>query len=217
MGTLVQTFSLLIHARVYHHHKPARDPFPSYLDPSLHSDFNPKGHPMDPISSDTFYGILSGASDASSNNTLPLRPPLHSLPQGLSFSTSSANLSRQPSLTADIKIKTKGKKRKFSNADFDQLLCTTIEVNPFAASRNSIGEAWKEVTRKAQVAGYCLGRDADIYKNRVGTLVDWYEISHSSSFSLRNANIYLGGEGVKVSLFADAPGRGSPHWFCVTL
>ena len=196
------------------------DPFPSYLDPSLHSDFNSGGHPMDPISPNTSYGIPSGASGASgtsSNNTLPLCPPLRSLPQGLSSGTSSANPLRQPSLTAGIKIKTKGKKREFSNANFDQLFCTTIEVNPFAASRNSIGEAWKEVTRKAQITGYCLGRDADTCKNHVGTLVDWCEVSPSSSFSSRNANIYLGGEGVKASLFADAPGRGSPRWLCVTL
>ena len=104
------------------------DPFPSYLDPSLHSDFNPGGHPMDPISPNTFYGIPSGASGASGNNTLPLRPPLCSLPQGLSSGTSSANPSRQPSPTVGIKIKAKGKKREFSNADLDQLLRATIEV-----------------------------------------------------------------------------------------
>ena len=126
------------------------DPFPSYLDPSLHSDFNPGGPPMDPISPDTFYGIPSGASSASCNNTLPLHPPLCSLPQGFSSGTSSANPSRPPSPTVGIKIKAKGKKREFSNTDLDQLLHTTIEVNPFTAPRNLIGEAWKEVTRKAQ-------------------------------------------------------------------
>ena len=148
------------------------DPFPSYLDPSLHSDFNPGGHPMDPISPDTFYGIPSGASSASGNNMLPLCPPLCSLPQGLSSGLSSVNPLHPPSPTTGIKIKAKGKKHEFSNANLDQLLCMTIEVNPFTVPRNLIGEAWKEVTRKAHAARYCLGHDADTCKNCVGTLVD---------------------------------------------
>ena len=155
------------------------DPFSSYLNPSLHSDFNPGGHPMDPISPNTFYGIPSGTSGASGNNTLPLHPPLRSLPQGLSSGPSSANPSRPPSPTVGIKIKAKGKKCKFSNTDLDQLLRMTIEVNPFIAPRNSIGDAWKEVTWKAQAGGYCLGHDADTCKNHVGTLVDWCEVSPS--------------------------------------
>ena len=163
------------------------DPFPSYLNPSFHSDFNPGGHPRVHISPDTFYGIPSGTSSASGNNMLPLRPPLCSLPQGLSSGPSSANPSCPPSPTAGINIKAKGKKRKFSNANLDQLFHTTIEVNPFAVPRNSIGEAWKEVTRKAKAVGYCLGRDANTCKNCVGTLVEWCEVSPSSSFSSRNA------------------------------
>ena len=57
----------------------------------------------------------------------------------------------------------KGRKHKeFTAADLDNLLCATIKVNPFSAPRNSIGEAWKEVTQKTQAAGFCLGHDCNI-------------------------------------------------------
>ena len=55
--------------------------------------------------------------------------------------------------------------------DLNQLLHVTIEVNQYAAPRNSIGEAWKEVVQKAQAARYCLGCDVDTCKNHIGMLM----------------------------------------------
>ena len=91
--------------------------------------------------------------------------------KGCPDSGSSADPSRPPSPTLEVK---KGKKREdFTLKDVDQLLRATIEVNPYAALRNSIGEAWKDVVQKAQAAGYRLGRDVDTCKNHIGLLLGW--------------------------------------------
>src|SRR6266481_2745305 len=104
------------------------DPFPSYLlDPSLH---NAPNQPRMPIPPDQFYGTPHFIPIDKS-----LRPPLHSLTQGFSSGTSSADASCLPSPTNRPGIKTGlkavGKARKheeFSITNLDQLLCATIEV-----------------------------------------------------------------------------------------
>src|SRR6266481_6308187 len=165
-----------------------------------------------PIPPDQFYGTPCFIPGDKS-----LCPPLCSLTQGFSSSTSSANTSHLPSPThcPGIKtgIKAVGKARKheeFSIANLDQLLHATIKVNPYSAPRNSIGEAWKEGTQKAQEAGYCLGHNTDTCKNHVTLLLAWCEVSpmHYLCFS-RTTNTYLlGGQGTEASLCADAPVRG---------
>jgi len=201
-------------------------PFPSYLDPSL-SDFNSGSHPMNPIPPDSFYGTPSGTFNTSGNNASSLRPPLRSLPQGVSSGASSADPSRPPSPTLGVNNKGdglgKGRRRvEFTAADLDQLLRVTIEVNPYATPRNSIGEAWKEVTQKAQAAGYCLGRDVDTCKNRITSLLAWCEVSPVFFFcqGLLASNIFtfnLGGEGEEGSFRPDPPVRGRSGRFCVPL
>ena len=119
-------------------------PFPSsidlsLIDPSLIS-------PVMPIPPEVFYGTppgTSGSIPSSGNNSL--RPPLHELQRS---SRSLADPSRPPSPALEAK---KGKKREeFTLKDVDQLLHMTIEVNLYAAPRNSIGEAWKDVVRKSE-------------------------------------------------------------------
>ena len=131
---------------------------------------------------------------------------------------SSADQSRLPSPALEAK---KGKKHEeFTLKDVDQLLRATIEVNPYAAPRNSIGEAWKDVVQKAQTAGYCLGHDVDTCKNRVGLLLGWCEVHRMRLLFLSDTNIhalYLGREGEEASLLTRSPGRGRPGGFCVTL
>ena len=161
------------------HHVPPTmtepDPFPSYLDPLLNPLNNPiLSHPFMPISPDSFYGT--------STSNKSLHPPLCTLPQAASSGTSSTNLSRPPTLNLSTQKPIqagKGRRREeFTAADLDNLLCTTIEVNPFSASWKSIGEAWKEVTQKTQAAGFCLGHHADMCKNCVASLLAWCEVSH---------------------------------------
>ncbi len=194
------------------------DPFPSYLDPSLH---NAPSQPRMPIPPDQFYGTLCFMPGDKS-----LCPPLCSLTQGLLSGTSSANASHLPSPTNRPGIKTGlkavGKARKheeFSIADLNQLLRATIEVNPYSAPRNSIGEAWKEVTQKAQEAGYCLGRNTDTCKKHVASLLAWCEVSPMCHLCFsRTTNTYLlGGQGAEASLCADMPVRGQPGHVCIAL
>src|SRR6266481_589595 len=115
------------------------DLFPSYLDPLLNPLNNPiLSQPFMPISLDSFYGT-------STANKL-LHPPLCTLPQATSSGTSSANLLHPPTPNLSTQkpiLAGKGRRSKeFTAADLDNLLCATIEVNPFSASRKSIGEAW---------------------------------------------------------------------------
>ena len=72
----------------------------------------------------------------------------------------------------------KGRKHEeFTTADLNNLLHVTIEFNLFSAPWNLIGEAWKEVTEKTQVAGFWQGHNADMCKNHVMSLVAWCEVS----------------------------------------
>ncbi|KAF8582033.1 hypothetical protein K439DRAFT_1618614 [Ramaria rubella] len=38
-----------------------------------------------------------------------------------------------------------------------------------------VGERWREVMKHVQAAGYCLGRDHDMLKNKVAALLTWVE------------------------------------------
>ena len=108
-------------------------------------------------------------------------------------------------------MKKSKKREEFMLKDLDQLLCTTIEVNPYAALRNSIGEAWKEVVQKAQAAGYCLGCDMDTCKNRIRMLLGWCEVCPTHLLFLSDTNIhafYLGREGEEASIVTHSPVRG---------
>ena len=85
----------------------------------------------------------------------------------------------------------KGKKHEeFTLKDLNQLLCVTIEVNLYAAPRNSIGGAWKEVVQKAQATGYCLGHDMDTCKNHIGMLLGWCEVHLTHLLFLLDTSIH---------------------------
>ena len=158
-----------------------------------------------PIPPEVFYGTPPGTSGnipSSHNNSL--RPPLRELQRS---SRSSADPSWPPSPTLEAK---KGKKHEeFTLKDVNQLLRAMIEVNLYTAPRNSIGEAWKDVVQKAQVAGYCLGRDVDTCKNCIGLLLGWCEVCPTHLLFLSDTNIhalYLGREGEEASLLTCLPG-----------
>ena len=189
-------------------------PFPSSLDlslidPSLIS-------PIMPIPPEVFYGAPPGTSGnipSSCNNSL--HPPLRELQRS---SGSLANPSQPLSPALEAK---KGKKHEeFTLKYVNQLLHATIEVNPYATLRNSIGEAWKDVVQKAQAAGYCLGHDVDTCKNRIGLLLGWCEVHPTRLLFLSDTNIhalYLGREGEEASLLTHSLGQGPPGGFRVTL
>ena len=181
----------------------------SLIDPSLIS-------PVKPIPPEVFYGTPPGTSgNILSSRDNSLRPPLRELQRSSGIS---ADPSWPPSPALEAK---KGEKREeFTLKDVDQLLHATIEVNPYAAPRNSIGEAWKDVVQKAQAAGYCLGCDVDTCKNHNGLLLGWCEVRRMRLLFLSDTNIhalYLGREGEQASLLTRSPGRGRPSGFCVTL
>jgi len=94
---------------------------------------------------------------------------------------SSADPLHPPTLNLGVeKPKNFGKGRKhkeFMATNLDNLLHATIEVNPFSAPWNSIGEAWKEVTQETQATGFCLDYDVDTCKNPVTLLLAWCEVS----------------------------------------
>ena len=159
-------------------------PFPSsidlsLIDPSLIS-------PIMPIPPEVFYGTPPGTSgNILSSHDNSLCPPLCELQRS---SGSSADPSRPPSPALEAK---KGKKREeFTLKYVNQLLCVTIEVNLYAAPRNSIGEAWKDIVQKAQAAGYCLGCDVDTCKSRVGLLLGWCEVCRTCLLFLSDTNIH---------------------------
>ena len=106
---------------------------------------------------------------------------------------------------------TSKKHEEFMLKDFDQLLHATIKVNLYAALRNAIGEAWKEVVQKAQAAGYCLGCVVDTCKNHVIMLLGWCEVCPTHLLFLSDTNIhafYLGREGEEASIITHSPVRG---------
>ena len=95
----------------------------------------------------------STSGDIPSSCDTLLHPPLQELQR---LFRSLANPSWPPSPALGVNMKKGKKHEEFMLKDLNQLLHVTIEVNPYAALRNSIGEAWKEVVQKAQAAGYCL-------------------------------------------------------------
>ena len=121
-----------------------------------------------PIPPEVFYGTPHGTSgNIPSSCDTSLHPPFHELQRS---SGRSADPSQLPSPALEAK---KGKKHEeFTLKDVNQLLHATIEVKLYAALRNLIGEAWKDVIKKAQAAGYCLGHDVDTCKNHVGCCLD---------------------------------------------
>ena len=194
----------------------APDPFPSsidlsLIDPSLIS-------PVMPIPPEVFYGTPHSTSgNIPSSRDTSLCPPLHELQRS---SGSSADPSQPPSPALGAHMKKSKKHEEFMLKDLNQLLCATIEVNPYAALRNLIGEAWKEVVQKAQAAGYCLGRDVDTCNNCVGMLLGWCEVHPTHLLFLSDNNIhafYLGREGEEASIITHSPVRGQPGWLRIAL
>ncbi|KAF8581727.1 hypothetical protein K439DRAFT_1618781 [Ramaria rubella] len=55
------------------------------------------------------------------------------------------------------------------------LLRAVIEVDPYMAPHNKIGEHWKEIMNRVQDAGYCLRRNHETLKNKVVSLLTWVE------------------------------------------
>ncbi|KAF8586346.1 hypothetical protein K439DRAFT_1615186 [Ramaria rubella] len=54
-------------------------------------------------------------------------------------------------------------------------------VNPYLAAHKRVGEKWQEVTQVVQEGGFCKGRDADMLKNKVASLLQWVEFpSHTA-------------------------------------
>ncbi|KAF8574355.1 hypothetical protein K439DRAFT_1624387 [Ramaria rubella] len=64
---------------------------------------------------------------------------------------------------------------EFNTNDLDQLLRAVIEVDSYMAPYKQVGERWREVTKRMQAAGYCLGCDHDMLKNKVAALLAWVE------------------------------------------
>ncbi|KAF8531720.1 hypothetical protein JB92DRAFT_2847806, partial [Gautieria morchelliformis] len=62
-------------------------------------------------------------------------------------------------------------REEFSLKDLEQLLRAVIDINPYMVPRNKIGERWKQVARLVQDQGYCLNRDVDTLKNKVGSML----------------------------------------------
>jgi hypothetical protein len=61
---------------------------------------------------------------------------------------------------------------EFCLTDIDQLLHAVININPYMVPRNKISSKWKEVESNIKVAGYCLGHNTDMLKNKVVSLLN---------------------------------------------
>ena len=196
------------------HHEHAR-PLSVLYQPLPHRPL-PQGAII-PTPPENFYGTPHGTSCDTPSSHTSLHPPLCKLQRS---SRSLANPSRLPSPALGANTKKGKKHEKFTLKDLNQLLCTTIEVNPYAAPRNSIGGAWKEVVQKAQAAGYCLGRDVDTCKNHVRMLLGWCEVHPTHLLFLLDTNIhafYLGREGKEALIITRSPVRGQPSWLHIAL
>lgn len=66
---------------------------------------------------------------------------------------------------------------EFSLKDLDHLLSAVMQINPFMAPHKKIGEKWKEVAKQVQGEGFCLNREPETLKNKVGSLLAWVEVS----------------------------------------
>jgi hypothetical protein len=93
-----------------------------------------------------------------------------------------------PTITTKSLSKSGGSKNggrtreEFSLKDVDQLLCAVVKVNPDMAPRNQIGVKWKEIEGKVKAEGFCKGRDVDMMKNKVVSLLNWVKVSADSFF-----------------------------------
>jgi hypothetical protein len=91
----------------------------------------------------------------------------------------------------------KGKRKPckdFSRQDLDQLLRAVINVNPYMAACNKVGEQWKAVARKVQAEGFCKGKDLDTLKNKVNSLLQWVQVSGATVTSKYQTNCLSTGQ-----------------------
>ena len=64
---------------------------------------------------------------------------------------------------------------EFSGNDIEQLLRAVISVNPYLAPCSLITDKWK-VTQIVQAEGACIGRDHEMLKNKVKSLLAWVHV-----------------------------------------
>ncbi|KAF8579267.1 hypothetical protein K439DRAFT_1620693 [Ramaria rubella] len=92
--------------------------------------------------------------------------------------SNAATKAASPPASQPVKAKAKAAQKpheEFSTHDLNQLLHAVIEVDPYMAPHNKVGERWKEIMKRVQDAGYCLGRDHETLKNKVASLLTWVE------------------------------------------
>ncbi|KAF8575671.1 hypothetical protein K439DRAFT_1623411 [Ramaria rubella] len=101
--------------------------------------------------------------------------------------SNAATKAASPPASQPVKAKAKAARKpheEFSTHDLDQLLRAVIEVDPYMAPHNKVGERWKEIMKHVQDAGYCLGHDHETLKNKVASLLTWVEVHVVSSCKL---------------------------------
>ncbi|KAF8591029.1 hypothetical protein K439DRAFT_1611665 [Ramaria rubella] len=120
---------------------------------------------------------ISGVNSRAMDSPAPLATCSDSS-ESLPGSTPSGALSAiPPALTTKTKNgKTETRAHEDSPIqDLDQLLHAVIQVNPYLAAHKQVGKKWQEVTWVVQEGGFCKGRDANMLKNKVASLLQWVE------------------------------------------
>ncbi|KAF8523229.1 hypothetical protein JB92DRAFT_3094086 [Gautieria morchelliformis] len=131
---------------------------------------------MDPIPPATFYGNLMSTPDSDAmidpvllgNTTNASRPPSTAMSAPPVAPPLRSTLESTDSMAWKVR-------EEFSLKDLEQLLRAVIDINPYMAPRNKIGEQWKQVARLVQDQGHCLNRDVDTLKNKLGSMLAWVE------------------------------------------
>src|SRR5882672_8893540 len=150
-----------------------------------------------PISLSSFYNLpsgpptslcqlptASGPHSPSLFTTSQINPSLMtaSLPVGKYAPATPAapSVDIQPPSDPSSKPVPRVSKRKiceeFSGNDINQLLRAVISVNPYLAPCSQITDKWKEVTKFVQAECACIGRDHEMLKNKVKSLLTWVQV-----------------------------------------
>jgi hypothetical protein len=154
-----------------------------------------------PISPTQFYGHDQPCPRPLVHNTAQPHSPSHPtiwgqpeahLPSGCAGaqppSNDASDASINPAITTNSSSKSGRSKNggrtreEFSLKDVNQLLRMVIKVNPYMALRNQIGIKWKEIEGKVKAEGFCKGRDVNMLKNKVVSLLNWVEVSFANFF-----------------------------------
>jgi hypothetical protein len=154
-------------------------------------------HPIPPAS---FYGMTTVSSTASDIHYEPQIDPV--------LLCDSTNASRPPSAQpvalpsgpplGSTRSKARKPREEFSTKDLEHLLRAVIDVNPYMAPRNKVGERWKAVATMVQADGLCLNRDAETLKNKVTSLLGWVQVSrHVIFYDCVRTDPYAFGRGEK--------------------